>query len=40
MNEIFINDNYDSRDYAGGIGEIDVAFKGKRMEIKWNFKEK
>lgn len=25
---IAINDNYDSRDYAGGIGEIDVAFKG------------
>lgn len=25
---IAINDNYDSRNYAGGIGEIDVAFKG------------
>lgn len=25
---IAINDNYDSRDYTGGIGEIDVAFKG------------
>ena len=25
---IAINDNYDSKDYAGGIGEIDVAFKG------------
>ena len=24
---IAINDNYDSRNYAGGIGEIDVAFK-------------
>lgn len=26
---IAINDNYDSSDYVGGIGEIDVAFKGK-----------
>lgn len=25
---IAINDNYDSADYVGGIGEIDVAFKG------------
>ena len=25
---IAINDNYDSSDYVGGIGEIDVAFKG------------
>ena len=25
---IAINDNYDSKDYAGGIGEIDVAFRG------------
>lgn len=25
---IAVNDNYDSKDFAGGIGEIDVAFKG------------
>lgn len=25
---IAINDHYDSNDYVGGIGEIDVAFKG------------
>ena len=25
---IAINDNYDSKDFVGGIGEIDVAFKG------------
>lgn len=25
---IAINDNYDSADYVGGIGEIDIAFKG------------
>ena len=25
---IAINDNYDSNDYVGGIGEIDIAFKG------------
>lgn len=25
---IAINDNYDSDDYVGGIGEIDIAFKG------------
>ena len=25
---IAINDYYDSNDYVGGIGEIDVAFKG------------
>ena len=25
---IAINDNYDSADYVGSIGEIDVAFKG------------
>lgn len=25
---IAISDHYDSNDYAGGIGEIDVAFKG------------
>lgn len=25
---IVINDNYDSNDYVGGIGEIDIAFKG------------
>lgn len=25
---IAINDNYDSADYVGGIGEIDVAFNG------------
>lgn len=24
---IAINDHYDSNDYVGGIGEIDVAFK-------------
>ena len=25
---IVINDNFDSADYVGGIGEIDIAFKG------------
>ena len=25
---IAINDNYDSNDYVGGIGEFDIAFKG------------
>ena len=25
---IAINDNYDSKDFVGGIGEVDVAFKG------------
>jgi site-specific DNA recombinase len=30
---IAINDNYDSADYVGGIGEIDVAFK----EILYDF---
>jgi DNA invertase Pin-like site-specific DNA recombinase len=30
---IAVNDNYDSNDYAGGIGEIDVAFK----EILYDF---
>lgn len=25
---IAVNDNYDSKDFAGGIGEIDVTFKG------------
>lgn len=30
---ISINDNYDSRDHVGGIGEIDVAFK----EILYDF---
>lgn len=28
---IAINENYDSADYVGGIGEIDVAFKGILM---------
>lgn len=28
---IAISDHYDSNDYVGGIGEIDVAFKGTSM---------
>ena len=30
---IAINDNYDSSDYVGGIGEIDVAFKGNLYDF-------
>ena len=30
---IAINDHYDSNDYVGGIGEIDVAYKCQYQNV-------